>query len=635
MMKWRLREWGLASLLVICGSIYGLAQDQEDPAKALGLFRQYISGSDAEPKAFQGAGYVSLDYEEEELSVALKALGAASGVNIIIDANVKEKVTLKVERLHWLEAMELIAKQSNCKVVRVSSRLIRFTQPPTVSMEFNEADLRLVVDLIAKQAGVNIVIGKEVEGKISFSLKNVPWREALDTLVKTAGYVVINGEGGDESTILRVVHQDTLKSEFETRHFQLRYVRPSEPYVARMAHIENLAHEVVGLREGAELKGSASAGTGFPLEEALRQIVTSDGGQLTYDSGTNTIIVKDTRPKIEEMEKIIKLLDVPPAQVHVEVKFIRTTNTDLLEKGIRFDDPRTQERDGFSASARFASPREHPEFSGDPLSIFGGTFPFNVGGGGVSSLGVNRFQALGVLDLTQMQAFLRMVKDDERTKIVQEPSLTMLDNRPAVIFVGETIPFAIQQIQQDQNGNVTVAIEENDRSPINIGFTLYITPHVVPGTDEINLSIIPKVSALSGTSSTIAGFERFAFSSPGSQTESFIDLPRESAQTVVTYMRVRDGQTAVIGGLQTEKRSHVKTSIPILAGIPLMGKLFSWSKEQAEVESLLIMITPRILNNPDKEGEFFRERIKKHREENFFREDGLGGRSKGAGENGN
>ena len=68
-----------------------------------------------------------------------------------------------------------------------------------------------------------------------------------------------------------------------------------------------------------------------------------------------------------------------------------------------------------------------------------------------------------------------MVKDDERTQIVQEPALTMLDNRPAVIFVGETIPFAIQQIQQDQNGNVTVAIEENDRSPINIGFTLYIT----------------------------------------------------------------------------------------------------------------------------------------------------------------
>ncbi|MEC7922512.1 MAG: type II and III secretion system protein, partial [Planctomycetota bacterium] len=265
-----------------------------------------------------------------------------------------------------------------------------------------------------------------------------------------------------------------------------------------------------------------------------------------------------------------------------------------------------------------AAPRENPEFSGDPLSIFGGTFPFNVGNGGVDSLGVNGFQALGVLDLTQMHAFLRMVKDDERTKIVQEPTLTMLDNRPAVIFVGETIPFAIQQIQQDQNGNVTVAIEENDRSPINIGFTLYITPHVVPGTDEINLSIIPKVSTLSGTSSSIAGFERFAFSAPGSQTESFIDLPRESAQTVVTYMRVRDGQTAVIGGLQTERRSKIKTSIPILAGIPLMGRLFSWNKDQSEIESLMILITPRILTDAENEKKFFQGRISKHREADFF-----------------
>ena len=623
-----LRERALVALLVICGSLTASVEAQDDQGKALGLFRQYISGSDREPGNFLGAGYVNLDCKDEDLSITLKTLSASAGVNIIADANVKEKVTISVERLHWIEAMKLLAKQSNCKVVRVSSRLVRFTQPATVSMEFNDADIQMVVDLIAKQAGVNIVIGRQVEGKVSFSLNNVPWREALDTLVKTAGFVVVSGAASSsgDSSILRVVHPDTLKSEFETRSFQLRYIRPSEPYIARMANIENLAHEVVGISAGAE--ASASTSGGFPLEEALRQIVTADGGQLTYDPGTNTIIVKDTRPKLEEMAEIIKLLDVPPAQVHVEVKFIRTTNTDLLEQGIRFDDPSTPERDGFTASTRFITPRENPEFSGDPLSIFGGTFPFNVGRSGVSSLGVNGFQALGVLDLTQMHAFLRMVKDDERTQIVQEPALTMLDNHPAVIFVGETIPFAIQQIQQDQNGNVTVAIEENDRSPINIGFTLYITPHVVPGTDEINLSIIPKVSTLSGSSSSIAGFERFAFSAPGSQTESFIDLPRESAQTVVTYMRVRDGQTAVIGGLQTEKRSNVKTSIPILAGIPLMGRLFSWNKEKAEIESLLIMITPRILNNSEQEEKFFRDRINKHREEDFFRKDALeGGRA--------
>lgn len=625
MIKWRWREWGLAALLLVYGNCTGAVLAQDKPVKNSGLFQQYISGSDARTGESLDAGYVSLDYKDEDLAVVLKVLSSRSGVNIIADSKVREKVTLSVERLHWTEALEIIARESNCRIVKVSSRLIRISQPPTVSMEFNEADLKLVIDLIAKQAGANIVIGRDVEGKVSFSLNNVPWREALDTIVKTAGYVVVNGEGHGESSILRVVDRDTLKSEFEIRHFQLRYIRPLEPYIARMDNIENLAHEVFGVSKGADAE--TSAGGGFPLQEALRQIVTADGGQLTYDSGTNTIIVKDTRPKLDEMEKIIKLLDVAPAQVHIEVKFIRTTNTDLLEHGIRFDDPSTPERDGFTASTRFASPRENPEFSGDPLSIFGGTFPFNVGSGGVSSLGVNGFQALGILDLTQMHAFLRMVKDDERTKIVQEPTLTMLDNRPAVIFVGETIPFAIQQIQQDQNGNVTVAIHENARSPINIGFTLYITPHVVPGTDEINLSIIPKVSTLSGTSSSIAGFERFAFSAPGSQTESFIDLPRESAQTVVTYMRVRDGQTAVIGGLQTERRSKIKTSIPILAGIPLMGRLFSWNKDHAEIESLMILITPRILTDSDTEKEFFRGRINKHLESDFFMNEKSGDKS--------
>ncbi|MCH2582981.1 MAG: hypothetical protein MK133_17495, partial [Planctomycetes bacterium] len=402
-----LRERTLVALLVICGSLTASVAAEDDQGKALGLFRQYISGSDREPGNFLGAGYVNLDCKDEDLSVVLKTLSASAGVNIIADANVKEKVTISVERLHWMEAMKLLAKQSNCKVVRVSPRLVRFTQPATVSMEFNDADLKLVVDLIAKQAGVNIVIGRQVEGKVSFSLNNVPWREALDTLVKTAGFVVVSGAASSSgaSSILRVVHPDTLKSEVETRSFQLRYIRPSEPYVARMANIENLAHEVVGISAGAEAKASAS--DGFPLEEALRQIVTADGGQLTYDSGTNTIIVKDTQPKLEEMAEIIKLLDVPPAQVHVEVKFIRTTNIDLLEQGVRFDDPSTPEREGFTASTRFITPGENPEFSGDPLSIFGGTFPFNIGQSGVSSLGVNGFEALGVLDLPQLHAFLR------------------------------------------------------------------------------------------------------------------------------------------------------------------------------------------------------------------------------------
>ncbi|MCH2363210.1 MAG: hypothetical protein MK479_01395, partial [Planctomycetes bacterium] len=121
-----LRERTLVALLVICGSLTASVEAQDDQGKALGLFRQYISGSDREPGNFLGAGYVNLDCKDEDLSVALKTLSASAGVNIIADANVKEKITISVERLHWMEAMKLLAKQSNCKVVRDSPRLVRF-----------------------------------------------------------------------------------------------------------------------------------------------------------------------------------------------------------------------------------------------------------------------------------------------------------------------------------------------------------------------------------------------------------------------------------------------------------------------------------------------------------------------------
>src|SRR5690606_31020051 len=99
---------------------------------------------------------------------------------------------------------------------------------------------------------------------------------------------------------------------------------------------------------------------------------------------------------------------------------------------------------------------------------------------------------------------------------------------------------------------------------------------------------------------------------------AFIDLPRVSAQTVVTYLRVRDGHTAVIGGLQTERRIEIETRIPLLSSIPILGNLFSWKRKQADVESLLIMITPRILRGPELEENVYRKALEAHRRADYF-----------------
>ncbi len=567
---------------------------------------------------------VTIDVRDKDLKEVLAQIGTQVGVNIVPDPEIEETVTLTLDAIDWRQGLDILARETNCVVLEISDRLIRFTQPPSINIEFQDAELAVVLELLAKQSGANIVIAEEVQGKVSLTLRDVPWREALNTIVKTAGYVVVSEREG-VSEILRIVSPDQLVQQQETRIFQLRYIRPPEQYVAIISDIEKQA--------GSLGTNSASdSEVEFTLLKALRRAL-SPGGDMDFDIKTNSLIVKDIAPRLDEIGEIIAKIDVEPALVQVEVKFISTSNDDILETGLKLDNPNTPGRDGFRLSARGASPQSNfadlsglgviqdagsqvPIYNGSVVSN-GGTWPFDIGN--MQSIGVP-YQALGVLDFTQTQLLISMIKDDENSKIVQQPFLTTLDNYPSTIFVGEEVPFAVQNVQQDQNGNVTVSIDENDRSPVNVGFTLYVSPHVIPGTDMIYMNVIPKVSTLVGNTSDIPGFDRFRFSDPGSGTSAFIDLPRESSQTVVTYLRVRDGQTAVIGGLHTERKVEIESGIPLLSDIPYLGELFKWRRRQADVNHLLILVTPRIIKSSDVSEEIYRNALKEAERWDYFKE---------------
>ena len=574
-------------------------------------------------QATGGVDLVTIDVRDKDLREVLSKIGDQVKVNIVVDPQVEESVTLTLETIDWREALDILARETNCVVVEVSDRLIRFTQPPSINIEFQDAELAVVLELLAKQSGANIVISEDVQGKVSLTLRDVPWREALNTIVKTAGYVVVSEREG-VSEILRIVSPEKLTQQQETRIYQLRYIRPPEQYVAIISDIEKQA--------GSLGTNTTDSEEEFTLLRALRRAL-SPGGEMDFDVKTNSIIVKDIAPRLDEIAEIIAEIDVEPALVQVEVKFISTANDDILEAGLKLDDPNTPGRDGFRLSARGASPSSNfadlsglgvipdattgvPIYNGSVVSN-GGTWPFDIGN--MQSIGVP-YQALGVLDFTQTQLLISMVKDDENSKIVQQPFLTTLDNYPSTIFVGEEVPFAVQNVQQDQNGNVTVSIDENSRSPVNVGFTLYVSPHVIPGTDMIYMNVIPKVSTLVGNTSDIPGFDRFRFSDPGSGTSAFIDLPRESSQTVVTYLRVRDGQTAVIGGLHTERRVEIESAIPFLSDIPYLGEAFKWRRRQADVNHLLILVTPRIIKSSDVSEEIYQNALREAERWDYFKE---------------
>ena len=567
-----------------------------------GGFRERLGplaqGSEAAPP--EREEYIILDVKDKDLREVLSAISRKVGVNIVADKQVDEKVTVQLDRVEWRLALRHIAQITDCRIIEESDRLIRFTQPPSVSMEFQDADLKIVLDLLAKQSGANIVVAENVKGNVSLSLREVPWEDALNTIVKTAGYTIVEDVLPSTGTkILRVVHPSSLVTQLETAWIQLRFVRPDSPYQAVITNIQNQAMSPLLDEEGKVLSPESKKGekSVFTLLTAMRQLL-SPHGSIQYDPVTNSFYVKDIKTRIDEIKKIVAQIDKEPPQVHVKVRFVVTSNTDLLETGIRFVDTVTGERRGANAIVRgqpgddrfFFSDATGDRHITDKLMYWGSSFPFNLGPWHAP---MNGFHALGVLDFSETKMLLELIEDDDASRIVQQPELTTIDKRPATIFVGESVPFAEQGVQQDQSGNVTVTLKENKRSPVSVGFTLYIIPNVIPQSEDIDMCVIPKINALTGKSSPLDGFERFSFG----MTQ--IDLPREQMQTVVTTMRVQHGHTALIGGLQTENRREITTRVPLLSSIPVLGHIFTYHYNRTIRDAVLITLTPTIMQNTD------------------------------------
>src|SRR5262249_35159254 len=155
----------------------------------------------------------------------------------------------------------------------------------------------------------------------------------------------------------------------------------------------------------------------------------------------------------------------------------------------------------------------------------------------------------GTLDFSSTQIALNLLKNDVSTRIVQAPKLIALDNQEATIFVGETIRFAQTTASSNQSGGLTFSIDEAKNSPVQVGFQLLMIPHVIPDRDQVMMTIIPQQRSLVGPDD---GFRTFKTNVGGSQGEQQIQLPQEQSSTVVTNMKLDNGQTALIGGLLTD-----------------------------------------------------------------------------------
>jgi general secretion pathway protein D len=300
---------------------------------------------------------------------------------------------------------------------------------------------------------------------------------------------------------------------------------------------------------------------------------------------------------------MIHRLDVEPSQVHLEVKVVTTRNADLAQVGILYT---TGDTRGISigSSVLFVpnGPHSHPDFFGGGAP---GTTPF-VGpsstikrsrlpfGLGDNLVGTDTFWATDF----GITATLRLFQQDADTRIEQAPSLSVLSDTEATIFVGESVRWAEIDVASTQSGTTTEAVKEAEDSPIQVGFQLLVVPHVVAGTNRIVMTVIPQTNSLTGQSTILPGFDEFQLRGDadveGEGTHR-VFLPRVATATVVTRMLVESGQTAVVGGLVEDRDARTVDKIPFLGDIPIVGHLFRYTDTARIRNHIIVFITPRIV----------------------------------------
>ncbi len=384
-----------------------------------------------------------------------------------------------------------------------------------VTVDFKDADIRQVLRILSLKSGVDIVAGNDVEGLVTIKLTNVPWEEALDIILRTYGFTYER-----KGKIVRVMTLSALEQEaLATQVFPLDYAKAKE--------VPDIIAEML-----------------------------SERGRVKFDDRTNTIIVTDVPTSLFQIQQVIQRLDQRTPQVLIETKIVETKLEKSEQLGIRWSDSfaLTQSQNSFPSTFPFKKQGTlgwvGESFVSTPIAEVSGP-------SGLLTATTQGSIGIGTLTNSALSMTLNNLKQRSDTKIVSNPTLTVLDNQQAKIHIGEEFPVPNFSVDPS-TGKTTVSGFQTK----TIGTVLTVTPHVNP-SQEIVVDLKPEV---------ISALDNASFNVGGSET---VSLPRFSTQTVTTQVRIIDGETIAIGGLVKDIKVVTDNKVPVLGDLPLIGALFS------------------------------------------------------------
>ena len=427
----------------------------------------------------------------------------------------------------------------------VSEKQFPFTGEK-LSLNFQDIEVRAVLQLIADFTGMNLVASDSVGGNITLRLQNVPWDQALDLVLKTKGL----GQRQMGSVLLIAPAEEIAARE----KVELEAVR----------QVEELAPLVT---EYMQLKYAKAS----DLAELLtsEQGLLSERGTAVVDGRTNTLLMKDTAKNLEKVREALQMLDVPVRQVLIEARIVVASTSVGEELGVQWGGAGFQNNgDNWTTfGGSKTTLREGNQILFDRATTGSSTQTIDLEASDVVDFGVEDASASTFAIGYQTADFLldlelSAIETEGRAEIVSQPRVITADGQTASIESGTEIPY----LQASSSGAANVAFK-------SAVLRLEVTPQITPD-DRIIMDLVINQDSVGEL--TTAG-------------------PAIDTNAVETQVLVENGETIVLGGIFRSEEIRQVTKTPFFGDLPLIGALFRRTSEQEEKSELLVFITPRLV----------------------------------------
>lgn len=389
------------------------------------------------------------------------------------------------------------------------------------NLTFKQTALSDAIKILIKETGLNVVMPEEMKGNVNLALKDVTIKNALDTILLSYGYTY-----KIEGNIVRILDSKTQEKPLVMEMISLKYAKAED------------------------------------IKTSLDKIFSPKSIQI--NAATNSLLIRDEPKVVDDIKKVISMLDVKTKQILIETKIVNANESFSRDMGIQWggffsNSSQSNKAFGVTGGGTFGTSQEGQNFV---VNIPTQTQPFG-------NLGI----VLGSLNNNlRLDLALQMAEEKGKAKVVSAPKILTLDNRRATIRSGATLRIRSVPVGSTVTTSSNVTISE-----VTTGVELGVTPQI-SGEDHVLLTV--------DVSQSEPNYGR-----------TVENIPEIRDQKASTSILLKNGETVVIGGLYKITEGESARSIPFLSDIPFIGWLFKSKTKEKRTEELIIFLTPKIIKD--------------------------------------